>query len=57
MSSYGYDAAGRNTAITHTPSRATLWPASATPSLASANDPDAVELGVKFQSDTAGNQH
>ena len=32
----------------------TLWNSSVTPSVASANDPNAVNLGVKFQSDVAG---
>jgi hypothetical protein len=32
----------------------TIWPSSATPATAATNDPSAVELGVKFQSDTAG---
>jgi N,N-dimethylformamidase beta subunit-like, C-terminal/Domain of unknown function (DUF4082)/Bacterial Ig-like domain/WD domain, G-beta repeat/Bacterial Ig domain len=32
----------------------TIWSSSATPSTPSANDPDAVELGVKFRSDVNG---
>ncbi len=33
---------------------ASLWGATVTPSVASANDPSAIELGVKFRSDIAG---
>lgn len=32
----------------------TIWDAGATPAVASENDPNAVELGVKFRSDVAG---
>ena len=32
----------------------TIWPASATPATAAVNDPQAVELGVKFRSDADG---
>ena len=35
-------------------SSTTLWPSSAVPSLITANDSQAVELGVKFRSDTNG---
>ncbi|WP_092607059.1 DUF4082 domain-containing protein, partial [Raineyella antarctica] len=33
----------------------TIWPASATPATPSVSDPNAVELGVRFRSDVAGN--
>jgi hypothetical protein len=36
------------------PSTASLFSATSTPSIATVNDPQAVELGVKFQSSTAG---
>jgi hypothetical protein len=48
--------AGRSVTIT-TPSTScpcTLWPASATPSVAADGDTASVELGVKFRSDVAG---
>ncbi len=32
----------------------TIWPSSATPAVADANDSGAIELGVKFQTDTSG---
>lgn len=32
----------------------TIWPSTATPAVANASDTNAVELGVKFQSDTSG---
>lgn len=41
------------TALTNGPS--TIWDLQTTPAVASANDTDAVELGVKFQANTNGN--
>jgi len=31
-----------------------IWPSTATPAVASANDPNAIELGVRFRSDSSG---
>jgi hypothetical protein len=48
--------ATRTPVVTATPQTCpcTIWPATAAPAVAAANDPNQVELGVKFRSDVAG---
>jgi hypothetical protein len=53
------DAAGNLLAVTYTSfftsaATSTIWPPTATPAVAAANDSSAVELGVKFQSSVTG---